>query len=118
MKHIMVIDDCESDRLLLGLVAGEFAVVMALEDPDEAITALAGYKQFPDLILVDARLRNIGGFEVARRIKMQYPYANVVLMSGSEMYADDEFPFMLKALTIEELEKSIKEHLNGTQSRR
>lgn len=68
MARILIVDDDEMLRALLQyrLEADEHAV-MALEDGGRVLETVAAYR--PDLIVLDAMMPVMDGFEILRRLK-------------------------------------------------
>ncbi|CBL46759.1 Response regulator receiver [gamma proteobacterium HdN1] len=70
MEHlrILIADDNDSDRLILQtIVRKEGHTVYAARDGQEAIDIFE--KERPDIVLLDALMPNVDGFEAARNIK-------------------------------------------------
>ena len=87
--RVLVVDDSlafrEAARELIGATAG-------FEWIGEAASGEDGVQQAallePDLVLMDVRMRGIGGLEAARRIGVQIASSIVVLITGEEPGAD------------------------------
>lgn len=80
-RTILVVDDEEGIRQSLGgILTDEGFEVISAKDGDEALVMVA--EELPDLILLDIWLPDIDGIEVLRRIKNDYPYLQVVMISG------------------------------------
>ena len=66
--RILIADDNDSDRLILQtIVKKEGHIVYTARDGQEAIDTFK--EQSPDLVLLDALMPNVDGFEAARTIK-------------------------------------------------
>lgn len=80
-RTILLVDDEEGIRQSLrGILTDEGFEVISAKDGDEALVMVA--EELPDLILLDIWLPDIDGIEVLRRIKNDYPYLQVVMISG------------------------------------
>jgi PAS domain S-box-containing protein len=60
--------------------------VLAATDGNDALTIARAQAEAPDLLLTDIVMPNLGGAELARRIRAQFPQIKVMFMSG---HADD-----------------------------
>ena len=66
--RILIADDNDSDRLILQtIVRKEGHVVYTARDGQEAIDIFR--QESPDIVLLDALMPNVDGFEAARTIK-------------------------------------------------
>ena len=66
--RILIADDNDSDRLILQtIVRKEGHTVYTAKDGQEAIDIFR--EQSPDIVLLDALMPNVDGFEAARTIK-------------------------------------------------
>jgi DNA-binding NarL/FixJ family response regulator len=89
--RVVVADDQTVVRegivMLLGLLPG-IEVVGAAGDGDEAVQLVA--ELAPDVVLMDLRMPRCDGVEATRRIRVEYPGTQVVVLTT---YADDESLF-------------------------
>jgi two-component system nitrogen regulation response regulator NtrX len=117
-RSILIIDDEESIlQTLEGILAdegyevhSELSAVTALKKIDEMM---------PDLVILDIWMPDMNGIEALIRLKQDYPYIQVIMMSG---HADVEtavkatrlgaYDFIEKPLSIEELLLAINNALN------
>ena len=80
MKRILVIEDTEDNRLILGdlLASAGYELI-------EAVDGLAGVaaaeREMPDLILMDIQLPGIDGYEATRRIRAIPALATVPIIA-------------------------------------
>lgn len=73
-------------------IRGALCALLALNFPDISLVQAGNgesalplvTRNFPNLVLMDARLPNMSGFETARQIKRQQPEAKVVILSTFE----------------------------------
>lgn len=98
-KSILIIEDTESQRLLLTSILQEIGVgtVLTARDGLEGIRAARYYK--PDLVLLDIGLPKVDGFEVCRKIRL---FANkmilpIIVITGLEKSESLEDIFELGA---------------------
>ncbi|MDR3079450.1 MAG: response regulator transcription factor [Streptomyces sp.] len=89
--RVVVADDQTVVRegivMLLGLLPG-IDVVGAAGDGDEAVKLVA--ELAPDVVLMDLRMPRCDGVEATRRIRVEYPGTQVVVLTT---FADDESLF-------------------------
>lgn len=124
--RILVVDDEEVSRHLLemNLQMAGFDNVFTARDGEEALDLVSESR--PDLILLDVMMPNVDGFEVTRRIRMNYPqeFIPIILVSalqgvenrveGIEAGAND---FLSRPFHSEELIARINSLLALKQSR-
>ncbi|MBN2578645.1 MAG: ATP-binding protein [Pirellulales bacterium] len=89
MPHILVVDDSDTDRCLIGgLLAGnsEWQVEYAVEGRD-AFERIG--RRVPDLVLTDLLMPVMNGLELVDAVRKKYPHVPVVLMTslGNEALA-------------------------------
>ena len=120
-RSILVIDDEKSIlQTIEGILSDEgFEVHSELS----AITALKKIDEMlPDLVILDIWMPDMNGIDALVKLKQEYPYLQVIMMSG---HADVEtavkatklgaYDFIEKPLTIEELLLAINNALNFYQ---
>ncbi len=89
MTVVLVVDDSEMDRRLVGKLleeAGEFQVWFASDGP-EALDKID--LQEPDVVVADLRMPRMDGIELVTHLHMKHPRVPVILMTahGSETIA-------------------------------
>lgn len=85
-KRVLVADDDPGLRELLNdIITGEGYEVVAVEDGERAVAAVAGDGGFA-LAFLDIRMPRIGGLEAMMEIKRLSPQTVVVIVTG---YAED-----------------------------
>jgi two-component system response regulator HydG len=120
-KKILVVDDDSGHRLMLKatLEAKDFQIFEA-SDGDEAINMVE--EQFFDLIMLDLKMKKMGGIEALQGIKKINPIIPVFIMTA---YASVKtavkglklgaFDYMVKPLDIDEVLLNIDKALNYQQ---
>jgi len=119
-KKILVVDDIEDNRRLVGKVLGlrGYKVIGAGTGEDAISMAKT---ELPDLILMDIRLPGgIDGLEATRRIKAlpQLAHIPILAMTASVRPEDEQRAlnegcsgFVRKPIDIDELPKQVAEHI-------
>jgi CheY-like chemotaxis protein len=120
-EHILLVDD-EEDIARLFKRALECAgfIVDMYNDP---LQSLSNYRTgIYDLLLLDIKMPEMNGFELYKRIKQIDDNSKVCFMTAFEEYYDEFreiFPdlkdkecFIRKPISINDLIKSVKSHLN------
>ncbi|HJV25000.1 MAG TPA: response regulator [Aromatoleum sp.] len=114
---ILVADDAPESRLLLCCVLEPFDVEV-VEAENGALTVAQWQRHRPDLILMDAHMPELDGFEAARRIRSADPIVRIVLLSGSggddvrdKAYAMGADGFLTKPLDEQALYAALERHL-------
>jgi CheY-like chemotaxis protein len=96
--HILLVEDCAGDALLMQQVLASCPVAYKLHiarDGEQALQMLADPNLKPDLIILDLNLPRITGLGVLERY---YPRdIPVVVFSASSMQTDKEFALALGA---------------------
>ena len=107
MSTILIIDDEPGIREVMADVLGdEGHQVLAAEDGPAGLAELAA--RTVDLVFLDVWLPNMGGIDVLRRIRSEYPDTAVVMISGHaniklavEAVKMGAFDFLEKPLSLE-----------------
>ncbi len=82
-KHILVIDDQESMRSIIGQTLRDNGYLVTTAVNGEA--GLMLFNQNPEkinLILADVNMPKVNGFEFLKRVKQKHPNTPVVFLSG------------------------------------
>jgi two-component system invasion response regulator UvrY len=79
---VLIVEDSEPMRRLLTSIVGEWADTMECEDGADAVALYAKHK--PDWVLMDIRMKNVGGIEATRRVIAAHPEAQIVIVSNYE----------------------------------
>lgn len=124
---ILVVDDDVETRRLLSRVLTEkgYRVIEA----DRGLVALRLVKeQTPDLIVLDAMLPEVHGFDIARRIKGSKRYANIPIVMVSAVYRGWHYAedlkqscgveaFIEKPFRIQQVVDAVEAALEGSSQR-
>jgi two-component system, cell cycle sensor histidine kinase and response regulator CckA len=111
-RRVLVVEDEEVVRgLVQQMLVGQGYEVLVAEDGEEALT-MAGRNTI-DVLLTDLTMPNVGGREVAERLRESQPGLKVIYMSG---YAEDlpsgalppSTSFIGKPFTFAELTETVK----------
>lgn len=92
--RVLVVDDHVHAREAMCEILSmddSFEVIGVVESGPEAIAFTAQW--MPDLILIDIQMPVMDGLETTRRIKQEYPYVKIVIVTVS-----DEISHLLEAL--------------------
>ncbi|QZY55195.1 sigma-54-dependent transcriptional regulator [Crassaminicella profunda] len=118
-KKVLIIDDEEIIRLSLeeGLLDFHYDVATA-KDGKEAIHKVYSFR--PDVILLDMKLKNENGLDIAKNIKNIDDYAEIIIMTA---YADIKtaitaiklgaIDYLKKPLDLEEINLSISKAIKN-----
>jgi two-component system, NtrC family, nitrogen regulation response regulator NtrX len=107
MSTILIIDDEPGIRdVLADVLADEGHAVIAAEDGPAGLALMAS--RTVDLVFLDVWLPNMGGIDVLRRVRAEFPDAAVVMISGHaniklavEAVKIGAFDFLEKPLSLE-----------------
>ncbi|MGN6358153.1 MAG: response regulator [Novosphingobium sp.] len=122
---LIVDDDADTRRLLVDFALGEGHVAEAVGSGEEALLLLETVQ--PDLILLDAVMPGLDGFETCRKIKAREGSAHipVIFMTGlSETehviqgLAAGGVDYVTKPLVLDELAARIRVHLANSRTTR
>ena len=116
-KTLLVVDDEKSIlQSLTGILSDEGFDVLAAESGAEALDKIK--EATPDLVLLDIWMPGIDGIETLQKIREDYPYLQVVMMSGHgsieaavKATKIGAYDFVEKPLSLEKLLLSINNAL-------
>jgi two-component system chemotaxis response regulator CheY len=81
MKKALIVDDSESNRLVIGAIVSEFNVaVVYAEDGDEAVDKFAAAK--PEIVFIDQIMPLKNGSDAIKQMKLVNPDFTAILMSS------------------------------------
>ncbi|MFO8065835.1 MAG: sigma-54-dependent transcriptional regulator [Spirochaetota bacterium] len=124
MSRILVVDDEQGIReALLGILEDEGYEVRLAEDGSECLSIME--EESIDLVLLDVWLPNMGGVDVLKKIKEDYPDTPVLIISGHgnidiavKAVKIGAFDFLEKPLSLERVVTAVKNALELEQLRR
>jgi two-component system, cell cycle sensor histidine kinase and response regulator CckA len=113
-KTVLVVEDEDVVRgLVRQVLEGAGFEVLVARDGEEAFALAA--ERHVDVLLSDLMMPNLGGQEVAERLRASHPELKVVFMSGyaeSGLFSDGALPagtaFLEKPFTFSELTESVQ----------
>ncbi len=80
---VLVVDDHEDIRVLIRTLLSEDPGIEVLGEADSADAALAKVESLdPDVVLLDARMPRVDGFQAAARILARRPGQAIVLLTA------------------------------------
>ena len=77
---ILIVEDNPAMRRLIRNIIGEMAEVFECKDGSEALRLYERHQ--PDWVLMDIRMKNVGGIEATRRIRQAHSEARVIIVSN------------------------------------
>ncbi|OGV34177.1 MAG: hypothetical protein A2020_16235 [Lentisphaerae bacterium GWF2_45_14] len=112
---ILVVDDDNTIRdMLKDILEREKYLVDVSESSGDALEKLIDYKY--NLLLLDANLPGISGFELLKYCKKHHPLMEIIMITGNpelddaiSTVKDGAFDYIAKPFSIEKLTKRIKE---------
>lgn len=106
-RILLAEDNLINQKVILGLLADSGIEVVVANDGQEVLNILQNDSNFT-LILMDAHMPNIDGFEATRRIRANSDYDHIVVVALSGDTAADDVRKMNEAGMVEHLEKPLK----------
>lgn len=102
MARVLVVDDEPFvGRVIIEMLSREGYEVDAVERAEES---LQRFKKFEfSLALIDIRLPDMDGLELAKRIHNEYPNQRIIMMSGGPEPHDDCYCEMVKTIGVLEV---------------
>lgn len=120
-KKVLLIDDHELVRVGLGLIIAkdpELEVVAYAKNKNESMDMMKKY--FPDVAVIDIRLKGESGIEICKEITRDYPGTKVLMLTS---FGDDELiiksikagasGYLLKQVSNNEILRGLKEVADG-----
>lgn len=83
---VLVVDDTEANRFVVTSVLSKsgFRVIEAATGRE----AIAAFDRFPDLVVLDVRLPDVTGFELARRLRARQEYRSTPILFISASFTE------------------------------
>jgi len=107
MKILLAEDNLINQKVILELLSHSNIEVVVANDGLEALNLLKTNKKI-NLILMDAHMPNMDGFEASRKIRENPEYDKIVIVALSGDIAADDIKKMQEAGMDEHLEKPLK----------
>jgi len=107
MRILLAEDNIINQKVILGLLGGSGIEIVVADDGQEALNILENDNNFT-LILMDAHMPNIDGFQATRIIRKNPKYNHIVVVALSGDTASDDIKKMKDAGMSETLEKPLK----------
>ncbi|RYY27761.1 MAG: response regulator [Sphingobacteriaceae bacterium] len=105
-KKIMVVDDNDTNRIILQIQLEHWNLVPVTAASGEEALKLLATESLPDLIISDAQMPYMDGFQFSASVKEKYPDLPIILLSSM----GDDNNKKLKQLFTSVLTKPIKQH--------
>ena len=86
MKLMIVDDNALMRAMIRNLVANSSDDVSECEDGAAVVSTFK--RTNPDYVLMDLQMLNVGGIEATRKLKQEFPYAKVIIVSN---FREQEF---------------------------
>lgn len=124
MEHkldIIVVDDFEMSRIGMRYMLNKIVFVDSIREASDSneLFELINANE-PDVIFMDVNLENESGIDVTQQVLRKFPDTYIIALTSSndvqyfiEMVNAGVTGFLLKNITQEELEKALKEILEG-----
>ncbi len=111
---LLVDDEAEFVSTLAERLSFRGIDVRTAQDGEEALRLTA--EEVPQVVVLDVMMPGLGGLEVLKRMKSQYPELPVILLTGHASAGDGEaglrygaFDYLIKPLDIDVLLTKIRE---------
>jgi len=88
--HILVVDDTDFNRTLIGTILNEagYHDIAYAKDGFEALEKIAARP--PDLLVLDIMMPGMDGFEVCRRLRADHAYADLPVLVQTALSSSDD----------------------------
>jgi two-component system chemotaxis response regulator CheY len=118
MKKALIVDDAESNRLIIGAMVSDFGIgIIYGEDGNEAVHKFASMS--PDIVFIDQIMPEKYGSDAIKQMKLIAPEVPMVLMSA--LVNPDEIAeivvacradeFLPKPISFQVIEETLKKYL-------
>ena len=116
-SKILIIDDEEGIRESLKLILSDFYQLIATENAEQGLDALAHTKDI-GLVLLDVKMPKVNGLEALKAIKKVRPDLDVIMVTGyksvetaSEATALGASSYIVKPFKSDEILKTVKKFI-------
>ena len=111
IKVLVADGDAASREGICLMLDDDLHTVAAAQDSDQVLHLVATYR--PQVVLLDVRLPDAGGLEVARRIKTRWPDVKIIILTVFDEYLDEALAagadgYLLKGRPLAELRATIR----------
>lgn len=112
--NVLVVEDQQVVRDMLSRTLKSIGLdVLLAKSADEALR-LIDPQDLPDLIISDVLMPgSMDGAELAARLREQHPSLPVILISGNAQIETQEWAFLRKPFSVEELKQAVSEALSA-----
>lgn len=107
MRILVAEDNMINQKVIKGLLGGSGIELVMADDGQIALDILSKDSNF-ELVLMDAHMPNIDGFEASRQIRANESYNQIVIAALSGDTASDDIKKMINAGMQEQLEKPLR----------
>lgn len=116
MKTILLVEDDPALRQLMNFSLSQTYNVVAVEDGSGALAVLEGYGGQLDLLLTDAGLPHMSGWELSERAQKLRPAIECLVVSGGEdqhpsSVREVNYSFIQKPYSLSELGDAVRQAL-------
>ncbi len=106
-KKVLVVDDNYTNRIILQSQFENWGLVPLLAASGKEALSLLSKGNLPDLIISDAQMPQMDGFQFSQAVKLAYPHIPIILLSSmGDDHTKDQKKLFASVLT-----KPIKQHV-------
>ena len=125
MSHVLLIDDDPDSLMIVEMILSraDFEVTKAISG-EQALAAVATFPS-PDLVLLDAILPDMDGYDICRHIRANYPNLPIIFFTARTESAAINAArsagatgYLAKPVSAAKLVASIRQHLPSEHMRR
>ncbi len=117
-KEVLLIEDDPASSEFIKVALEEFYNIRLAETGEEALKILNNGSENISLVLLDVRLPDINGHELAKQIKKDYPELPIVAQTAHAMSKDKKKcleagcnDYLSKPISVEELLNTVKRYI-------
>jgi signal transduction histidine kinase/ligand-binding sensor domain-containing protein/DNA-binding response OmpR family regulator len=106
-RHILIVDDNETNRMILRGQLNKLACRSTLaRNGEEALAILTKYGT-PDLVLADMEMPGMDGVELAEHIKQQYPLLPIIILTSLGEDVTARHPGLFRSMLVKPVKQDI-----------